>query len=102
MSTPFFEISENEGVVELIVSGDLTVGKAIFRSYLLKLLEHGKSKSYKLNLAGASAIDTASVRLICTLRRELTMAETPLTIELPNEPGIRAHFDQRFVSKVLF
>lgn len=102
MSTPFFEISENEGAVELIASGDLTADKAMFRSYLLKLLQHGKSKSYTLNLAGASAIDAASVQLICALKRELNLAETPITIALPSEPGVRALFDQRFGSKLLF
>ena len=102
MSTPFFEISANESAVELIASGDLTADNAMFRSYLLKLLEHGKSKSYTLNLAGASAINAASVRLICTLKRELTLAKTPITIALPREPGVRAHLDQRFVSKMLF
>lgn len=101
MSTPFFEIAENESTVELIVSGDLTIDNGMFRSNLLKLLQHGNSKSYTLNLAGASALDNASMRLICILKRELAVAKTSITIALPSAPGVRANLDQRFVTKMI-
>jgi anti-anti-sigma regulatory factor len=89
MNKPFFEINENGGIIELKAFGELTVSHAdVFRLHLLKLLKHGKSKSYKLNLKQASAVDASSLQLIYILKRELTAVNASLAIEMPEELAV--------------
>ena len=86
MNKTFFEINENGGTFELKAFGELTVSNAdAFRLHLLKLLQHGKSKSYKLNLKQASAVDASGMQLIYILKRELTAVDASLAIEMPEE-----------------
>jgi anti-anti-sigma factor len=92
-----FEIRENENVVEMKVSGELTAGNvSAFRSSLLKLLQHGKSKYYKLNLTEASAMDDASIQLICKLIQEMTSTKTKLMVHLPKNPDFFSKKRQLF------
>jgi anti-anti-sigma regulatory factor len=90
MKTPIFEIKEDDGTVELSAFGELTVSsESIFRSHLLLLLKHGKSKLYKLNLKHASAMDVSGMQLIYILQRELNAVDASLTVEMPEEPELR-------------
>lgn len=85
MEKPSFEILEHAGVVELRASAALTVSNENdFRQHLLKLLQHGKSKSFKLNLKEASAIDACGLHLIYILKRQLNAVNASLVIEMPD------------------
>jgi len=90
MNKPSFDISKNEGSVELSASGELTASYAMaFRVHMLKLLQHGKAKSYKVNLKQVSAMDASGIQLIHILKRVLTAVDATLVIEMPEGPGLK-------------
>jgi anti-anti-sigma factor len=102
MNKPFFEINDNGGTIELKAFGELTVSNAdVFRWHLLKLLQHGKSKSYKLNLKQASAMDASGIQLIYILKRELTAVNASLKIEMPEEHEVTTFLIKRGILEIL-
>ena len=84
MNGPSFEIHVLENAIELKADGELTSNnERVFRLQLLKLLQQERSKSFKLNLRQASAIDSSCIRLIYILKRQLTAVRASIVIEMP-------------------
>ena len=91
MSRPTFQILETEGCIELITIGELTIyNESTFRLHLLKLLMHGKSKCYKLNLRRVESINASCIQLIQILKRQIAAADASLIIDLPEDSGSNA------------
>jgi len=103
MTRPTFQIQETEGCIELIAIGELTsYNESIFRLQLLKLLMHGKSKSYKLNLRRVESLDTSCIQLINILNRQLKAVNASLVIDMPE--GISSNtfqFNPEFPKKLV-
>ena len=101
MSRPTFQILETEGCIELISIGDLTIyNESTFRLHLLKLLMHGKSKCYKLNLRRVESINASCIQLIQILKRQIAAqilkrqiaaVDASLIIDLPEDSGSNAY-----------
>jgi anti-anti-sigma regulatory factor len=92
MSKPTFQILETEGCIELISSGELTIyHESIFRLHLLKLLMHGKSKCYKLNLKRVESINASCIQLIQILKRQIAAVNASLIIDLPEVSDSNAY-----------
>ena len=92
MSRPTFQILETEGCIELISIGELTIyNESTFRLHLLKLLMHGKSKCYKLNLRRVESINASCIQLIQILKRQITAVDASLIIDLPEDSGSNAY-----------
>jgi anti-anti-sigma factor len=102
MNKPSFDISRNERSVEIKASGELTGSYAMaFRLHLLKLLQHGDSKSYKVNLQHVSAMDSSGIQLIHILKRVLTAVDASLVIEMPEEPGVKTYLIRMGILEML-
>ncbi len=94
MTKTTFQIQETEGCIELVATGELTVcTENSFRLNLLKLLMHGKSKSYKLNLRGVETMDTSCIQLVHILNRQLVAVNASLIVDMPQDSG--SHTFQR-------
>ena len=92
MSRPTFQIKEAEGCIELISIGELTIfTESTFRLHLLKLLMHGKSKCYKLNLRRVESINASCIQLIQILKRQIAAVDASLIIDLPEDSGSNAY-----------
>jgi anti-anti-sigma regulatory factor len=92
MSKPTFQILETEGCIELISIGELTIyNESAFRFHLLKLLMHGKSKCYKLNLRRVESINASCIQLIQILKRQIAAVDASLIIDLPEDSGSNAY-----------
>ena len=92
MSRPTFQILETEGYIELISTGELTIyNESTFRLHLLKLLMHGKSKCYKLNLRQVESINASCIQLIQILKRQIAAVDASLIIDLPEDSGSNAY-----------
>src|SRR5688572_9298492 len=86
-----FELSVNNETAELTAFGELTFSNStVFRSQLIKLLEHGRQRAYKLNLKNATALDASAIELINILRRELSAVNASLILALPSDPEVKA------------
>lgn len=83
---PLMILYQYEGAVELRVIGGLTVNDiALFRLYLIKVLQFGKSKSFKLNLKQVMVLDTPCLDLIRTFSQHLKAVNASLTIDMPED-----------------
>jgi len=92
MSRPTFQIVATEGCVELISTGELTIYyESAFRLHLLKLLMHGKSKCYKLNLRRVESINASCMQLIQILKRQIEAVDASLIVDLPEDSGSNAY-----------
>ena len=97
MSRPTFQILETEDCIELISTGELTIyNESTFRLHLLKLLMHGKSKCYKLNLRRVESINASCIQLIQILRRQIAAVDALLIIDLPADSGSNVY--QRYAA----
>jgi len=97
MNEPSFEICESKDLVELKASGELTItNENAFRLHLLKLLRHGRSKSFKLNLRQASSLDTSCLQLVYIFKRQLTAVNATLVIEMPEESALKLRLIKGF------
>lgn len=98
-----FELTANDEAVELTAHGELTVSNAmIFRTHLIKLLQHGRQRAYKLNLKNATALDDSAIELIYILRRELSAVNASLIIGLPADPHVKTFFLKTGFSQTTF
>jgi anti-anti-sigma factor len=91
MNKLLFKLNANDETVELAAFGELTANNATdFRSHLIKLLQHGRQRAYKLNLKNATALDASAIELIYILRRELSAVNASLILTLPADPEVKA------------
>jgi len=101
MSRPTFQILETENCIELISTGELTIyNESTFRLHLLKLLMHGKSKCYKLNLRRVESINVSCMQLIQILKRQIAAVDASLIVDLPeNSCSNEYQYDAAFCKK---
>lgn len=90
-----FAIKEHSEHVELLVTGELTgVSSTVFRSKIIELLKHGRSRAYRVDLSKVSALDDQSFQLILSLHRELSLSKTEFSFRLPENHEARIVFER--------